>query len=433
MPDTIQCFWLDYDDPGVFSSNDNTAIWKSTRTAAGVWSAKEKFYSIIDNPPAGADPDAFIDGFSSGVNAQGQTGQVAIALSLTQSGSIRSAQQIYYIGGNVAPVAIDDSGQPGAWDYFTVSQGPYFYNGHWWIFGQFGTIPAEPPLEQVVQMAVYKASSVGGPYTRMDSANEPTQVSGFWGQFDATDSKFRFLINTGGGPPSTFQLQEFDTATELWGSPHDTLTIDALGFQINQILYSSQTGKTFVSFFVTNSSGLQDSNFEYITCFDGVSTWSSPLQIPNSLTGATGHFNQMLLDPDGDTVHMFWQKESGGFSGSGIPYQQVQSSGTVLGPSSKIGNGDYVQAAPGHGLIFTDFDGTPKIWIPIDFANDNGLSPGAVYGSPLSNPVWSAVEVIDTFPGDSATCTYGVIVPKPGSSIVVFSRRIPSPERIKHR
>lgn len=385
-----------------YTTANNVATTATTGSGTGfelnigvnssAWAARELFYSLYDNPPAGGVVNAdIVDGISAGINIPSQVGKLAIVLSLTSFS--QNVEQLYDVVGNVTPTEVDPVNTPDGWDYFTVAQGPFFFNGYWWLIGnqtQFGI----PPVPAAVFRSADVANKPSGGWTRVDVANEPTtNISAIWGQYDGIDSKLRFVGNTGGG---NYQLLEFDMLANGglggWGSFHDPVAIGSVNSFGQTFVYSPFDG---VSHIFYRQGGANQ--YQY---FNGA--WSGAIAVP--VTGLAP-YNHALLDPDGQTLHVTYAKLF-----SSLIYQQIQAGG-VMGPGSTVGGSSLTIADPGHGAIYTDqFDNITKIVIPLDYNVGNGdIYPAIAIGYPLSNPVWQPIEVVGALPGDKATCTYTII------------------------
>lgn len=420
MPLTFKVWWEDQNAPGDPAEYAFQFLWTSIRLGLDSWAAKTLHYSMRANPPAGVNlANDFIDGISAGVNVAAQAKPVTTPIILSITSNNITTEQYYSVPGNVALIQIS-ADSPESWDTFTISQGPYEYpasSGHYWIIGNL-TFAYGP---DVLQMAVFKSTDFDpvtgtGTWSRIDQAHEPANVVIFDGQYDGSNEFLRFLTNVSG---NDYKLVELNMLTGLWTAPHDQVTLLAPTV-MGGMIYSHSALKTGV-FYGNFSSGI------FYAYFDGAwHTGIVAVNVPGG--GGFNHFNQVLLDPNGTRLHT-WYK-----SNTHCRYQQISITG-ALGPDYDFStnSGFNADGSPGHSVIFTDpADGIDKIGMMVDWdpVGDGRLSPACFIGWPLSNPDFNAEglltnplgpsfpapEVIDTYAGDHATCTYGTLI---GSSLTL--------------
>lgn len=414
---TFQAFWEDQFAAGDPSEYQYQYMWTAKRIGLNSWTAKTLHYDMRTHPPPNFNSsNDFIDGIIQGINVevQAKTTPQAVLLSLTQNSD--ASEQLFAVPGNVTPVVVNNTHQPASWDTFTISQGPYEYpssSGSYWVIGNM-TFAYGPAL---LVMAVFNSTNYNpttgvGTWNRMDVAHEPANIVAFDGQFDGSNDFLRFLTNAGG---SNYDMIEFNMITGLYTTPHDSVTLDT-PVNIGGMIYSSSVGKTGVFY-----GDVTAANLKKYAYFDG--SWHTGITAVN-LVPVFGFrtFILVLLDPNGTRLHTFYKQTNH------CRYQQIDITGT-LGPDFDLGinSGFTAQGCPGHSAIFTDAsDGIAKIGLLVDWdpIGDGRLSPACFMGWPLSNPDFNAEglltnplgpgnpgpEVIDTYAGDRATCTYGYLV-----------------------
>jgi hypothetical protein len=394
----VQAYWLD----GLAGNNENSELWTAARTGPLTWTAKQKFYSCYDNPPtvpSGFDPTADgIEGLS--------VDQGGVLVSLDDASA--TGDELYYIRGNnpaQPPVAIDTTNEPDIWDYFSIDQGIWTYNGAKWAIGKADINGSA--------IGVFKSVDGGVTWAIQDAANAPSpELSNqAWAlrRVDG-DNLIRVIWSS---DRLTWNLREFDmNPGGGWGTDHDPLTLVTPAAQNQaQDLSFTPTNGDVQFFYITGAVAAEQ---VWVAVLSG-GTWGAPVQVSSAPASSQPRHQCLALDPDGLTLHEFWYEENS--NPNVFVYQQIQAGG-VLGPSYTFPS----------GVISSDGFGIPRIesgvlLAPADHVvtSDVEVWPSCWEGSPLSSPVFTE-GIIDNASTDLATCV-ALVSAAPPTAVINVARQ----------
>lgn len=183
-------------------------------------------------------------------------------------------------------------------------------------------------LDQSIR--VHKSNSVGVPngFTRKDSANEPTAVTGSAAAIDSSDNiHIAWVARSSSSLARYLRYSVFDTSTDTWGTQttiSSLLDFDDIGQGDQSVSIAiDASDKAHIVFLSTNGTGTLSSRRIYYT--NNVSgSWSTPLRLDSDVT-YTG--NQKAWHPnivfDGSgNILVSWEKGEFNDGQNGIIYSK---------------------------------------------------------------------------------------------------------------
>ncbi len=432
----IEAYWADGDPrQGVNNFGVGMTVMKSTRLGPNSWSAKEFYFSTFDNQPVnppGYDPDFPCTGFS-GYPVAITEGSLVMLWDAT-SGS--NAQRLYYFTGSGVPVPIDAVNLPVTQWFFGRSAGPWKFGGALWVICP--VITASPTIAAV---QVYKSSDNGATWTAQDTAHAPQALADAsspntniqpapvnWDYYwDGTSHLLRLVYSPDG---ALNWFIEFDMNAGTWTAAHDsfdptTLTPSA-GTEM-QGLVVDKNGK--YTLFMVQSSGAGP------VAFPWTGTFGHGYSLVSNITDADVtplyYLTQVLLDPDGTTLHLFLNYQAVSPNNLGqtldpgfqqVFYQRVVGDALTavfhefpftalfnlhFAPAFVVGNNITGKSViDGNAILFGHAHVSGLVIpgpLPTVLTNSQGYViqwPTVWVGSPVSNPVWSE-EFVDQETGAS--------------------------------
>jgi hypothetical protein len=213
---TLDIRWIDDNSP-----NFQTVIKKATSTDGAVtWTDLGIIYDTGVAVPAGFTLGQPILDVEVGVPKQ-----KGYVIELATSGS--SNPQYVYITGDTSPtpIAVDTTNKPTPPSAFGTQRNFWVDNsGNLWVVG------LSPVTHNIV---TYKSTDNGVTWTLMDATHAPTVANtGNWYWDVVNSTKIQFIVADGSG---FMALQEFDTATGLYTSAHDSNTALGTGWSLGQV------------------------------------------------------------------------------------------------------------------------------------------------------------------------------------------------------
>jgi len=183
-------------------------------------------------------------------------------------------------------------------------------------------------LDQSIR--VHKSSGVGVPsaFTRKDSANEPTAVTGSAAAIDSSDNiHIAWVARSTSSLARYLRYSVFDTSTDTWGT-HTTISslldFDDIGQGDQSVSIAiDASDKAHIVFLSTNGTGtLSDRRIYYTNNVSG--SWSTPLRLDSDVT-YTGNQKawhpNIAFDSSGNIITL-WEKGDFNDGQNGVIYSK---------------------------------------------------------------------------------------------------------------